>query len=55
MLAVLARDYDWEVDVNEPIKSFPIPTPVRALPMTFHKLAAKQKVGLPVNGSDSEE
>ena len=55
MLAVLARDFDWEVDVNEPIKSFPIPTPVRALPMTFYRLAAEQKVGLPVNGNDSEE
>ena len=52
MLAVLARDYDWEVDLDEPIKSFPIPTPVRALPMVFYKLAAKKNVEPPVSGSE---
>ena len=52
MLAVLARGYDWEVDLDEPIKSFPMPTPVRALPMTFYKVAAKQNLGLSVNGSE---
>ena len=26
MLAVLARGYDWQVDVNEPLKHFPLPS-----------------------------
>jgi len=25
MVAVLARGYDWEVDLNEPLKTFPCP------------------------------
>lgn len=52
MLAVLARDYDWELDLAEHINSFPIPTPVQAQPMTFHKLAAKRDAGLSLNGSE---
>ena len=38
MLAVLTRDYDWELDLNEPIKTFPMPVPAWAAPMTFHRL-----------------
>ena len=52
MLAVLARDYDWEVDLDEPIKSFPIPSPVRSLPATFHKLAAKTDMGVSFGGNE---
>ncbi|DBA99082.1 hypothetical protein WJX77_010814 [Trebouxia sp. C0004] len=37
MMAVLARGYDWQVDLTEPIKSFPIPAPIRGLPMTFSR------------------
>lgn len=52
MLAVLARDYDWELDLKEHINSFPIPTPAQAQPMTFHKLAAKRDAGLSLDGSE---
>lgn len=52
MLAVLARDYDWELDLEEHINSFPIPTPVRAQPMTFQKLPAKRDAGLSLSGRD---
>ncbi|KAA6428847.1 MAG: hypothetical protein FRX49_00957 [Trebouxia sp. A1-2] len=38
MLAVLARGYDWHVDLTEPIKNFPLSLPSWGLPMTFHKL-----------------
>ncbi len=38
MLAVLARGYDWQVDLTEPIREFPLPLPRRGLPMTFKKL-----------------
>ncbi|DBB10930.1 hypothetical protein WJX82_007943 [Trebouxia sp. C0006] len=38
MLAVLARGYDWQVDLTEPIKNFPLSLPSWGLPMTFHKL-----------------
>ena len=38
MLAVLSRGYDWEIDPEEPLKAFPLPMPVRGLPMTFTKL-----------------
>ena len=38
MMAVLARGYDWQVDLTEPIKSFPIPTPIRGMPMTFSRI-----------------
>ena len=38
MLAVLARGYDWQVDLTEPIKNFPLSLPTWGLPMTFHKL-----------------
>lgn len=41
MLAVLARGYEWEVDLNEPMKTFGaglLPTPKWGLPMTFEKL-----------------
>ena len=38
MLAVLARGYDWEVDLNEPLKTFPLPTLAWGLLMTFKKL-----------------
>lgn len=38
LLAVLARGYDWQVDLNEPVKTFPLPVPAHGLPMTFQKL-----------------
>ncbi len=38
MLAVLARGYDWQVDLTEPIREFPLPLPSRGLPMTFKEL-----------------
>ena len=38
MLAVLARGYDWDVDLNEPVKTIPLPTLQWGLPMTFNKL-----------------
>ena len=38
MLAVLSRGYEWEIDREEPLKAFPLPMPVRGLPMTFTKL-----------------
>lgn len=38
MIAVLARDYDWGVDVREPVKKFPFPAPVWGLPMTFDRV-----------------
>ena len=37
MLAVLARDYDWEINHAEAVKTFPLPMPVEGLPMTFSK------------------
>lgn len=39
MAAVLARDYDWEIDFSEQIKPFPMPVPVRGLPLSFSKLS----------------
>ena len=38
MIAVLARDYDWGVDLREPVKKFPFPAPVWGLPMTFDRV-----------------
>ena len=38
MLAVLARGYDWEINPEEPLKTFPLPVPAWGLPMTFWKL-----------------
>ena len=38
MLAILARKYDWEVDLSEPLKTFPLPYPAWGLPMTFTEL-----------------
>ena len=38
MLAVLARGYDWELDLNEPVKTFPLPVFTRGMPMTFQRL-----------------
>lgn len=38
LLAVLAREYDWELDLKEPLKTFPLPIPAWGVPMTFHKL-----------------
>lgn len=35
MLAVLARKYDWTVDLKEPVKTFPLPNPAWGLPMSF--------------------
>ena len=32
LLAVLAREYDWEVDLEEPLKTFHLPVPAWALP-----------------------
>ena len=37
MLAVLARGYEWSLDLDEPIKTFPIPYPRNGMPMTFTK------------------
>lgn len=37
MLAVLARSYDWQIDVNEPVETFPLPRPIWGLPMTLTK------------------
>ena len=39
MLAVLARKYDWTVDFEEPLKTFPLPYPAWGLPMTFTMLS----------------
>ena len=39
LLAVLARKYDWSVDLKEPLKTFPLPYPAWGLPMTFTKLS----------------
>ena len=39
MLAVLARGYDWSLDVNEGMKTFPIPYPKHGMPMTVTKKA----------------
>lgn len=33
LLAVLARRYEWEVDLTEPVKPFPVPVPSN----DFHK------------------
>ena len=45
MLAVLARGHDWQADLTEPIREFPLPLPGRGLPMTVknldHPLAEK--------------
>lgn len=38
MIAILARDCDWGVDLAEPVKKFPFPAPIWGLPITFHKL-----------------
>lgn len=38
MTAVLARDYDWAVDLEEPFRKFPFPGPVTGMPMTFSRL-----------------
>ena len=38
MLTVLARNYDWHVNVDEPLVKFPITLPSQGLPMTFCKL-----------------
>ena len=37
MMAVLARDYDWELDLSEPVKLFPFTVPERGCPMTFFR------------------
>ena len=37
-LAVLARGYDWSIDPDEPLKTFPLILPAWGLPMTFWKL-----------------
>lgn len=52
-LAVLARKYDWTVDLNEPVKTFPLPYPAWGLPMSFTQLpgdslAKSQRGGAPV-------
>lgn len=39
LLAVLARKYDWTVDLKEPVKTFPLPYPAWGLPMSFTQLA----------------
>ena len=38
MLAILARKYDWEVDLTEPLKTFPLPYPAWGLPMTVKEV-----------------
>ena len=38
LLAVLARKYDWTVDLNEPVKTFPLPYPAWGLPMSVTQL-----------------
>ena len=38
LLAVLAREYDWEVDLEEPLKTFPLPVPAWGAPMTFCRI-----------------
>ncbi|KAL3153515.1 hypothetical protein ABBQ38_011847 [Trebouxia sp. C0009 RCD-2024] len=38
MLAVLAREYEWEIDLNEPVKTFPLPVLAWGMPMTFKRL-----------------
>jgi len=38
LLAVLAREYDWEVDLEEPLKTFPLPVPAWGAPMTFYRV-----------------
>lgn len=38
LLAVLAREYDWELDREEPLKTFPLPVPAWGAPMTFCRL-----------------
>lgn len=38
MLAVLARGYDWEIDPEEPLGTFPSTLPIRGLPLKFNKL-----------------
>ena len=35
LLAVLARSYDWDIDLSEPVKEVALPVPERGLPMTF--------------------
>lgn len=39
MLAVLARGYDWTLDLDEPMKSFPIPYPRNGMPMSVTQKA----------------
>ena len=39
LLAVLSRKYNWEVDLQEPVKSLPSPHPAWGLPMSFTQLA----------------
>lgn len=38
LLAILARKYDWTVDLKEPVKTFPLPYPAWGLPMSFTQL-----------------
>ncbi|DBA96280.1 TPA: hypothetical protein ACH3X3_002462 [Trebouxia sp. C0006] len=38
LLAILARKYDWDIDLTEPLKTFPLPYPARGLPMTFTEI-----------------
>ncbi len=38
MLSVLARRYDWQVDLTAPIREFLLTLPRHGLPMTFNKL-----------------
>lgn len=38
LLAVMARKYDWTVDLKEPVKTFPLPYPAWGLPMSFTRL-----------------
>lgn len=37
LVAVLARGYDWSLDLAEPMKTFPLPYPRNGMPMSIQK------------------
>ena len=48
LLAVLARRCDWEVNLEEPIRPFPIPTPANGLPMRMWAMARSHRLRSPL-------
>lgn len=57
---MLARKYDWTVDLNEPVRTFPLPYPAWGLPMRLTQLpddspAKYQRRGGPIQAQDCDD